>query len=470
MRRTRANPGDDASGSGRGRLVARLTKNRLARPLCGDGLRARAIRGAGWTLTGFVVQQVLRLGSNLVLTRILYPEAFGLMALASVFMTGIEMFSDLGIRPAIVQNARGDDPEFLNTAWTIQIIRGFLLWTIACLMAFPISRLYGEPDLFPLLIAIGSTAAIRGFQTTGYATNSRNLLLGWMTTVELISQACGILIMIAWAAIDPSVWALAGGGIFSSIISVLVAHRVLGNFRHRLTWNRSCARDLLRFGKWVLVSSVITFVAESGDRLLIPRLVGIADLAFYSIAMMLAQLPARTFGQLANRVLFPAYSKIHQRDDHDRITKICRQFVRVSSIAYVLPLTMLFAGPKLIGIMYDERYISSGNALSLLAISAYFRMMRASQEGILLAVGNSRAHMLVNFARLLVWLPLSIPLSAAWGIEGFCAAIAVSDAVALLVQRYFTSRAILGLLVPEDIALHIVMLSAIVIAVGNTWY
>src|SRR3989442_984776 len=100
-------------------------------------LRARAMRGMVWAFSSYGVNQFLRLASNLVLSRLLAPKAFGLMALVAVFLSGLQMFSDVGIRPSIIQNRRGDEPDFLNTAWTIQVIRGTALWLLSCLIAWP---------------------------------------------------------------------------------------------------------------------------------------------------------------------------------------------------------------------------------------------------------------------------------------------------------------------------------------------
>src|SRR6056297_1850851 len=94
----------------------------------GDALRARAMRGSMLTIVSFGGQNVLRLGSNLVLTRILFPEAFGLMALVQVFIVGLQMFSDVGIQTSVIRSKRGDDPASLHTAWTFQVLRGVLLW------------------------------------------------------------------------------------------------------------------------------------------------------------------------------------------------------------------------------------------------------------------------------------------------------------------------------------------------------
>ena len=90
-----------------------------------DSLRDRAMRGTVWTAVGYGAAQLLRFGSNLALTYLLFPEAFAAMVIVNTFIMGLHLFSDVGIIPAIVQNKRGDEPDFLNTAWSIQIARGF---------------------------------------------------------------------------------------------------------------------------------------------------------------------------------------------------------------------------------------------------------------------------------------------------------------------------------------------------------
>ena len=119
-----------------------------ARSMLSDGgLAGRAMRSTLFSLAGFGGENVLRLAGNLVLTRLLFPEAFGMMALVTVLMNGLGMFSDIGLRSSIIQNERGADPVFLNTAWTIQIARGALLFVITWFLATPVSDFYGDPRL-----------------------------------------------------------------------------------------------------------------------------------------------------------------------------------------------------------------------------------------------------------------------------------------------------------------------------------
>src|SRR5215470_17372745 len=105
-------------------------------------LRKRILSAGTWSLAGYGLSQAIRFGTNLLMTRLLVPDMFGVMAIATVIMVGLEMFSDLGLRQSIVQSRRGNDPAFLNTAWVVQIFRGVLLW----LVAFGIALLVAVAD------------------------------------------------------------------------------------------------------------------------------------------------------------------------------------------------------------------------------------------------------------------------------------------------------------------------------------
>ena len=176
-------------------------------------LFARALKGGALTAGAYAATQVLRLASNLILTRLLFPEAFGLMALVSVVLVGLQMFSDAGIGPSIAQSPRGDDPEFLDTAWTAQVLRGVILWLGTLGLAGPVAALYDAPDLARLLPVAGLTLLIAGFNPTRIDTANRHLLLGRVTALDLVAQTIGIGAMVALALALGTVWALVIGAV-----------------------------------------------------------------------------------------------------------------------------------------------------------------------------------------------------------------------------------------------------------------
>ena len=148
----------------------------------------RALRGSAFTAGAYALTQAMRLASNLILARLLAPEAFGVMALVSVVLVGMVMFSDVGVSASISQSKRGDDPAFLDTAFTIHAFRGLMLWLVVCALAWPLARFYDAPELRSLLPVAGITLLIAGFNPTRMDTATRHLLLGRVTALDLAAQ------------------------------------------------------------------------------------------------------------------------------------------------------------------------------------------------------------------------------------------------------------------------------------------
>ena len=334
----------------------------------GDGLRSLALRGTMITLGGTAGQQFLRLLSNLLLTRLLFPEAFGLMALVQTFTTGLQLFSDIGLRPSIIQNKRGEEPDFLNTAWTMQIIRGAVLWLGSCLLAWPIASFYGNDQIIWLLPVVGLNALIQGFTTTKGMVASRNLKLGLLTAIGLITQVIG-LVVTAWMAwIWPSVWSLAIGGLVSSVVIVWAGHRFMPGIPNRLHWEPSAAHELMQFGRFILLSTVATFFSTQGDKLFLGRIVSLADLGIYNIAFFLSVFPSMLGGMVADRILFPLYREIPPSKGPQNLRKIGRARNLMTGGLIGMYATLSLISVPLVGLLYDERYVAAGPMLMVLAL------------------------------------------------------------------------------------------------------
>lgn len=176
-------------------------------------LKSRVLRSGGWSLVGFFFRHGIRFGSSLVMTRLLMPEMFGIMAIASLMLAGLTMFSDLGLRQSAVQSTRGEEASFLNTVWILQIARGILLWFLAGLVSLAIAfannlgfmpqgSVYSSAEL-PYVIAVASLGvAIAGFESTKVYEASRHLLLSRLTLIEIAVQLVAFGCMLAWVAVD----------------------------------------------------------------------------------------------------------------------------------------------------------------------------------------------------------------------------------------------------------------------------
>ena len=167
-------------------------------------LIARVLRGAALTGGSFVLMQALRFGSNLILARLLFPEAFGLMALVTMIVMGLTLLSDSGVQQSIMQHERGDEADFLNTAWTLNAVRGVLLWLIACALAWPVAQVYDAPELLVVLPVATLSLVCMGLAPTKVYTAQRHLQLGRITAIEMGTQIVSIAIMIVTALVTGS--------------------------------------------------------------------------------------------------------------------------------------------------------------------------------------------------------------------------------------------------------------------------
>lgn len=354
-----------------------------------ETLRARFTKAASVEVAGFGAGQVLRLGSNLILTRILFPQAFGLMAMLHLVLFGLQMLTDVGIMPATVRSPRGDDPAFLDTAWSIKLIRGLALWVTACVLAWPASLLFNEPEL-RLVIQVGSASTfIQGLYSTRLMSLRRHLRPGPIVALDLSSQILGLIANVGLAYAGLGLWSLVAGTLISSAAHTGLSYLLPGTHRERFRIEPEARREIMHFGRWVFASSVVTFAAGRGDQVVLGRLLGAASLGIYNIALALAELPDAVINRVIEGVLFPTYSRIHI----ERPAEFNRIYYRTRLVLDALLHTALGAlvalGPWIIHLMYDARYHGASAMLQILALRTSLSVLAAPCETALVAQGHS---------------------------------------------------------------------------------
>jgi O-antigen/teichoic acid export membrane protein len=392
-----------------------------------SSLKKLAIRGTIWTLVGYGGSQTLRLGSNIILTRLLVPEMFGLMALVNTFIIGLNLFSDLGIQPSIIRSERWNDPVFLNTAWTLQVIRGFGLWLATFAIAWPVAHFYGNSQLLWILPIVGLTTVMNGFASTAPATLNRKLEVGKLTGFNFGIQIISLSVMIVWAYLRQTIWALVGGGLVSTAVKTVWSHRLEPEIRNRFAWDKKALKELASFGRWIFLSTLMTFFAEQTDRILLGKLLSLEILGVYTIAFTFSDIPRQIVLQMSGQVIFPAISQLAALPRESLRAKVlAKRWWLLVGMAILLTFLVSF-GDLIILALYDRRYAQAAWMLPILALGFWPSVLAITNGSSLLAISKP---VYVAFAHIFkaIYMVVGLPLGVfKMGVLGAIIVIAFND-------------------------------------------
>lgn len=392
-----------------------------------NSLKRQAIRGTIWTIFGYGSSQVLRFGSNLILTRLLIPELFGLMALVQIFIQGLSLFSDIGIVPSIIRSERGDNPVFLNTAWTLQVLRGFGLWLGCLIIAYPAASYYEESKLVWLIPLVGLNTIISGFNSTSLATLNRQMEIDKLSKLELGVQIISIGTMIAWAWVSPTIWALVAGNLISIFLKMYWSHRLNAEKPNRFTWNKEVIREITSFGKWIFVSTAMAFLASQADRILLGKFFSLEMLGVYVVAFTFADIPKQISLKISSRVIFPTISQMVNLPRQTLRMKIIQKRRQMLIVLVFIVTFLVSFGDLIIIALYDNRYESAAWMLPILALGLWPLLLSVTIDPSLYAIGKPlypAIGSLSKFVYMLVMLPLGFSL---FGTVGAVTIIAFND-------------------------------------------
>ena len=346
-------------------------------------------RAAGWEVGSQVVGMALRLGSNLILTRLLYPEIFGLMSLLHSILFVLALLSDVGLTQAVMASRR-EDRDFLDTVWTIHVVRGLGLWFTALLITWPCAKLLNEPALLWLLPVGASIAISQGLISLKPWVLRRRMRIVPLIKLELLGNVLCVATMITLARL--------GFGIGSTLAGLFVQSAVqcVGSYllpialpRPRLMIDPSAKAEIVHFGRWIFFSSCLTAVINKGDQLLLGRLLGATQLGIYQTALALSDIPELLVGRVVSSVLLPALARVKDAAPHE----VASQYYRVRS--WLDPLTFTAIGGLMgmsdwvIGWLYDDRYEGAAPMLRLLCVRTAIHIASSFCETCLFVQGQT---------------------------------------------------------------------------------
>lgn len=410
----------------------------------GSSRGAVAARGGAWSLLGYVSTQSFRTLATIVLARrFLGPELFGLVGLVAVFIAGLSMFSELGILANVVQHPKGDEPDFLNTAFSVQAARGLSIWIVSAIFAYPLASFYHQPQIVPLLVVCGLAEFARGLTSTAAWTLTRHVKLRNITLLSIISEIIAAVVAIGWAMVSPSAWALVARTLTAAVIYAVGSH-FIAEPRVHFGWDKAAARDILHFGGWISISTAAYFLGGQGERLILGKFVTPAELGCFSLALMICTLPAAGVSQLVGQIFLPMISETVRTSRVSTIRDFRRARPLFFAIGLIAALGFMTLGKPVVNHLLNSKYAMTGWMLQLLGIRVAFDMFSAPVSNLVLAYGKTKYSAAGNTTRL-VAMVIGIWVSfALFGTREAILSLVVAQAVS-----YFPLLAGVKKLLPE---------------------
>jgi O-antigen/teichoic acid export membrane protein len=387
----------------------------------------KLVNGTVWTVGAFGASQIIRLGSNIVLTRLLAPELFGLMVIVNTLMTGIQLVSDIGIGQNIVHSKNAEKPEFYSTAWSIQIIRGIILWLAFLAAAVPVARFYEMPVLSTILPVAGISILVGGLTSVSPSLLQKRLQFAKLNVFLLVTAIASAAAFILLAYTNRTIWSLVIGLVVQSVISTIASFFLLPELKHKFRLDKRFTWEIVNFGKWIFMSTMVYFLSGNFDRLYFAKVVPLQLLGVYGIARSISDLVGVVASRVGGTVVFPfiaSHADMPRESLRRQLMPIRSRFLWLTALGCSL---FVATADLAIKFIYDQRYHAAGWMLPILVVGAWFSMIATINENTLLGLGKpsyATAGYSVKFLLLVFGLPISLKFN---GLVGGVIALAMIE-------------------------------------------
>jgi O-antigen/teichoic acid export membrane protein len=416
-------------------------------------LESRAIKGTYFIVAFYGLSSAIRLLSSVVLAKLFAPDLFGLMALVTTVIVGLNLFSHIGLEDSVIQNPRGDEEVFINTAWTLQAIRGVLLFLLTVLLAWPVAAFYREPRMLWILPIMGVGSVVAGVCSPNLLTLSRHLGVGKLSLLELISQVALFSFSLVWAYFQPTIWALAFGRVFAEIVRTLVSYRLAGKgTKPRFVLEKKSVHSLINFGRWILIGTALTFLAGQSDRLILPKLLELAKqpafkiLGVYGIAFSLSDLPRQIIQMFSSKVGFPFIAKFAHQPRPEFRKILMKYRMMVLAVGAILLSTTICVGDIFIHHAYDKRYQDAAWMIAIFGIGLWHTLMYNTITPAIMSLQKAHYNALANLLYCIALLAMLPTGFFFFGMVGAVAAVSFSDLPVYFVNVYASYKQGVGML------------------------
>jgi lipopolysaccharide exporter len=384
--------------------------------LLGDGLRAKVMRGGTWLGAGSAAEQAARFARNMILTRILAPNAFGAMAIVMSCSSIIGTLTDVGQRAAVIQNPRGREKAYLNAGWWMGMGRAVCMYGIIFVAAPFVGHFYGNAELCGLLRVALLSTLFEGAMSPRSILPEKEMRFGRWMVISNGGAICGVITTVILSFYIRDVWALAIGACSENFFRCVLSYMLCPGLPS-LGWDRRVVRDLYKFSRAVVGLSFLNLIFSRTDIFVMGKLYSTTTLGLYTMGVMLVQTPSSFLTKMMGQILFPSFA--HVQDDKERINRI---LIETTSwlILFGLPgvVAIYLCAHSLLTVIYGARYVAAAGPLAVAAVVVFLNVLNAAITCVFNGIGLPALHRRAVAASAVVMLIAIYPACRLLGVVG----------------------------------------------------
>lgn len=397
-------------------------------------LLSRMFRGGAWLGAGSMVEQGLRFLRNMILARLLLPEAFGLMAIVLSVSHLLQVLTSVGGKEAIIQHPEGASRTYLNGTWWLLFARSLLLYLVAFASAPAISWFYEEAQLTALLRVGCLSILLSGAVSPRAFVALKQMKYGKWVAIQQGAGALGVLATLALALLIGGVWALVLGAVAESVLRVTLSF-ILCPFRPGFEFDREHWKALLSYARGIFGLPALMLVYSEGSVFALGKMADKHQLGLFAMALALSRIPG-LIGKLLVDLLLPAFAEVQK--DTARINRHLLQST-TAIVLVCMPMLAFVAlySRSILTLVYGPQYAEGADALTFLFANEMLMTCNIPLASVYyMCFGQPALLRKFSFLRAVLMVLFIVPAIQYFGLAG----AALAPLCAMIISYYFQLR------------------------------
>jgi lipopolysaccharide exporter len=398
-------------------------------------LRLGVVRGALSLGGARVASNLLGAGAILVLARLLTPEDFGIVAIATAILTVVQSSTELSLNNALIQKETVERSH-IDTAWTMALIRSIIICLIFAAISWPLSVVYSNAEMVPVFIVSGVTGAMIGLQNPHIWLATNKMTFGSLALVQFSQKAIAVGFAIAIALSFRSYWAIIAGNALGAVAAALLSY-VLIPYRPHLSLKH--VKEIWSFSGWMFFNQLFETLNWRIDQLIIGLVVPKAQLGIYAVADNFAVIPTRETIQPIKHALFPGLANLSK--DIARLTR--SHLLAQSSIAMLiapLGIGLALVSEPAVNLALGAQWQAAIPFVEICAVYYTLGTFSMGLQPVAMALGRTKLLFVRQMIAVCVKIPLIVGGLITGGLIGAALGRLISEFITVMIEFVFLRR------------------------------